>query len=315
MVCMTSTGRRRAVRVSWAALGLLWFVATAAAQTPLFSARLVGALAPEEEFALRMPSAVARLSGDRWAILDGVHNRVVVTDDHGRGLATLGEAILDAPLGLTVGPEGRLWIADTGHRRIVALDENGTVVFEAALPDAAGGERPPDPVDLAFDSDAVTLLVVDNDNHRVLSLDTASGQWGAVWGRAGMGIDEFNHPFSIAVGGGHHRAVVDVINSRVLSHDSEDDFTFHLGEWGVDAGQFYRPKGVAIDDEGRIWVSDSVLGVIQVFDEMGELIGVLADGDEVRHFPTPTRLAFDERGRLAVVEMRANRITLWEVNP
>ena len=84
-------------------------------------------------------------------------------------------------------------------------------------------------------------------------------------------------------------------------------------DWGVDAGDLYRPKGVAFDEHGEIWVSDSVLGAIQVFADTGELIAVAAEDDRVRHFRTPTRLAFDELGRLAVVEMRADRISLWTV--
>jgi DNA-binding beta-propeller fold protein YncE len=273
-----------------------------------------------------MPSSVARLSGQRWAILDGVNNRVVITDDSGQGLSTLGEDVLDQPLGLTRAPNDQLWVADSGHRRIVVFTDAGRVSGEFEVPAHDG--NPAVPVDLAFDrSPAATLarsgaqaaralgrlLVVDNHNDRILSLDTLSGQWGDSWGSSGAGLEEMNHPFSIAVGPKGERAVVDVLNSRVISHDPEYNFTFQIGQWGVDAGDLYRPKGVAFDARGRVWVSDSFLGVIQVFAETGELVGVMADGREVRHFNTPTRLAFDERGRLAVVEMRANRVSLWEV--
>jgi DNA-binding beta-propeller fold protein YncE len=288
--------------------------AAASAQIPLIEAEPAGVLAPEGSLALNMPSDAVRLPGERWAILDGVNNRVVITDDEGRGLSTIGEGILASPLGLTIGPAGRLWIADSGHARVVALGSDGTVEAEAELVQRTRDSHRPDPVDLAFDRDGKTLLIVDNDNHRVDSLDTVTGAWGSSWGRLGPALDEFNHPFTIAVGPSGERAVVDVINSRVQSHDPEFDFTFQIGRWGVDAGELYRPKGVAVDANGQVYVSDSVLGLIQVFSRVGDLVGVLSDGDAPRHFTTPARLAFDEQGRLAVVEMGANRVSLWEIH-
>jgi DNA-binding beta-propeller fold protein YncE len=295
----------------------LWAIAALAAlvpgdlfaAVPLVGAEPAGVLEPTGDFALTMPSAAVDLGDDRWAILDGVNDRIVFTDAEGRGLSSIGEGALDSPLGLTVDEGGTLWVADSGNRRVVALSEAGEVVGDFP------GAPEFDPVDVAFDRDGSTLLVVDNDGHRVLSLDTATGRWGEVWGEFGEGFDQFNHPFSIDVSPAGRRAVVDVLNSRLMIRDPSFDFTFEIRDWGVDAGQLYRPKGVAIDGEGRIFVSDSVLGVVQVFDAGGLLVGVLADGEEVRHLRTPTRLGFDRQGRLAIVEMRANRITLWDVEP
>jgi len=286
--------------------------ASSASPIPLIEARPAGILEPEHSFSVTLPSDVVRLPGSRWAILDGINDRVVITDDAGGGLSAWGADELDSPLGLTRGPDGNLWIADSGNRRVASFDDAGALFSSHVIP-TEDLDRAPDPVDLAIDIDGETLLVVDNDNHTVHSLRPETGEWLKPWGSLGSALDQFNHPYSIAVGPGGERAVVDVINSRVQSHDPEFDFTFQVGDWGVDAGDLYRPKGVAIDGAHRIWISDSVLGVVQVFSETGVFIGVLGDGDGVRHFTTPTRLAFDERGRLAVVEMAANRVSLWEV--
>ncbi|MBN1475538.1 NHL repeat-containing protein [Candidatus Sumerlaeota bacterium] len=297
----------------------LWIIAAVFALTvgevcaavPLVGCEPAGVLEPSGDLALVMPSAAMEMADGRWAILDGVSDRIVFTDAEGHGLSSIGESVLSSPLGLTLDDEDLLWVADSGNRRVVALTPEGDLVGDYPRPDDPAF----DPVDLAFDRDGSTLLVVDNDGHRVVSLDTETGQWGEVWGEYGEGFDQFNHPFSIDVSATGRRAVVDVLNSRLMIRDPSFDFTFEIRDWGVDAGQLYRPKGVAIDSGGRIFVSDSVLGVVQVFDAGGLLVGVLADGDEVRHLRTPTRLSLGRQGRLAVVEMRANRISLWDVEP
>jgi DNA-binding beta-propeller fold protein YncE len=287
-------------------------LATGAPAVPLIETRAAGTLSPQGAYAVSMPSAAVQLSSGQWAILDGVNDRIVFTDGEGQGLRSIGEDVLNQPLGMILGEQGQLWVADTANRRIIAMSTQGDVLAEFDVP---AGDLPADPVDLALDFDGTSLLVVDNDNHRVVRMDTETGELNESWGEYGEGFDQFNHPYSIAVSQSGRRAVVDVLNSRLLVRDPGFDFTFEIRDWGVEAGQLYRPKGIAIDGEGRIFVTDSVLGVIQVFDADGHLVGVLGDGDEVRHFRTPTRLGFDPQGRLIVVEMRANRISLWDVAP
>lgn len=283
----------------------------AGAAVPLIALEEVGQLAPGGAFALSMPSAAVRLPGDQWAILDGVNDRIVITDGEGNGLRALGQDVLNAPLGLTRSSEGLFWVADSANGRVVALSVSGDIEAEHTLPRT--GRQPPEPVDLAWVQEGRVLAVVDNNNHCIHQLDVLSGEWGATWGSAGTQLDQLNHPFSVAIGPTGLMAIVDVINSRVLCREPEYDFNFQIGEWGVDAGALYRPKGVAFDRFGRVWVTDSVYGVVQVFTDSGDLIAVAAEAGEVRHFRTPTRLAFDERGRLAVVEMLANRVTLWSI--
>lgn len=273
----------------------------------------MGVLSPEGTYAVSMPSDAAQLPNGDWAILDGVNNRVVITDGDGQGLASIGEDVLAAPLGLDLDHDGNLWIADTGNHRVVELTRDGTLIAEYALLTAEGDQHAPDAVDLAFDSDGVTLWVVDNDNHRIQPLNTETGEWGETWGEFGEGFDQFDYPFSIAITSTGRLGVIDVLNSRAQIRDPSFDFTFEIRSWGVNAGDLYRPKGIAFDDAGRIFITDSIFQVIQVFNSAGSFVGVLGDGDEVRKFRTPTRLTFDREGNLVVVEMRANRVTLWSV--
>ena len=92
-------------------------------------------------------------------------------------------------------------------------------------------------------------------------------------------------------------------------------FVSFVGGWGVEKGQFFRPKGIAVDKEGRIFVSDSYLGVIQAFDSLGDFQAAVADATigKIKKFKTPTGIHIDNNNRLYVVEMLANKVSVFSL--
>jgi DNA-binding beta-propeller fold protein YncE len=80
---------------------------------------------------------------------------------------------------------------------------------------------------------------------------------------------------------------------------------------GVNAnGRFTSPSGIAVDEAGRVFVSDSGGGRVEVFDnaENGNgFLGVIADG-----VTQPTGVAIDNRNRLEVADAAANVIDKFE---
>ena len=92
-------------------------------------------------------------------------------------------------------------------------------------------------------------------------------------------------------------------------------FVNFIGAWGVEEGEFFRPKGVALDRHNRVYVSDSYLGVIQVFDANGNFYAALGDPrtKKVKKFKTPVGLFIDHLNRLYVVEMRANKVSVFRL--
>jgi streptogramin lyase len=109
--------------------------------------------------------------------------------------------------------------------------------------------------------------------------------------------------------------VVDVINTRVQVLNSQGSFVAEIGGWGVEKGEFFRPKGVAVDKNNRVYVSDSYTGVIQVFESSGEFYGALGDPatGKVKKFRTPMGLFVDHNNRLYVVETLANKVGVYQL--
>jgi len=106
---------------------------------------------------------------------------------------------------------------------------------------------------------------------------------------------------------------VDVLNQRIQVFDAGGTAKAEFGTLGAKPGTFIRPKGVAVDSSsGRIFVSDSYLGVVQMFTSAGEFIGVLGTDGVPARFEAPTGLAF-AAGRLYVCDMLAGKVLSYEM--
>ncbi len=72
--------------------------------------------------------------------------------------------------------------------------------------------------------------------------------------------------------------------------------------------------GIAIDNRDRVYVTDCYMGVIQVFNTEGEILAVVGnEKNEKRKFITPAHIYIDKNNRLYVVEMYANKISVFDL--
>jgi DNA-binding beta-propeller fold protein YncE len=260
-----------------------------------------------------MPSdAAVGPDGDLY-VLDGVHHRVVVYDTEAKfrfrfgGYGTeLGQ--LHFPLGIAAAPDAKVYVADSGNHRVQVFASNGRPLDAIALPPAPSG-TPPDPTDVVVDPARERLYIADNDNHYVLVYNLTSRNFEAVWGGPGQGERQFRFPFLMDISPQGYLLVVEPINTRVQVLSPSGKFVNFIGGWGIKPGQLFRPKGVATCED-RVFVTDSYLGSVQVFDMSGSFLGVLADdAGAPMKFITPTGVAVDvKRKRLYVVELKANRV-------
>ena len=264
------------------------------------------------------PSDVAVSKNGRIYVVDGVNNKIKVFDSDGRPLSSFGEGgdgkgQFGYPLGIDVDNSGTIYIADSGNHRVQIFNPDAVFSAEIDLPGKDG--KPADPTDVAVDTSRKRMYVVDNDNHRVFFYDLSTLKFIKTAGEPGEQELMFRYPFFIALNKEGDLNIVDVINTRVQVVAPDGAFVTYIGGWGVEKGEFFRPKGVAVDTSDRIYVSDSYMGVIQVFDTWGEFRGVVGDSkmNTVRKFKTPVGVFIDTRNRLYVVEMMAQRVGVYRI--
>jgi DNA-binding beta-propeller fold protein YncE len=85
------------------------------------------------------------------------------------------------------------------------------------------------------------------------------------------------------------------------------------GKSGDAAGYFARPKGLSVDGDGHIWVSDSFLNYVQIFDQEGHLLGYLGGGGTYPgQFSVPTGVCVDQKSnRVFVVDQFPGRMQVF----
>ena len=288
---------------------LLFAAAVQAGDEPLKIVAYRQVLAIDDS--MHLPSDAGVDGQGRIYILDGTAGVVNVYDRQGNSLFALGgNAVLKEPVGIDVSAEGDVLVADSGNRRLVLFPAAQAPPHFIDIP-SLSGDKPPDPTDAAFGSSAGTFHVVDNDNHRLVTLDR-SGK--SVWSKGIMGRnrEEFRFPFMLDLDKDGNIYVVEVINTRVQVLAPDGAHVRFIGDWGIEPGQFFRPKGIAVSDQNEVYVSDSYLGVIQVFSREGQLLGVVGDeAGNLSKFTTPVGITI-AGNRLFIIEMWKNRLLVLE---
>jgi hypothetical protein len=158
--------------------------------------------------------------------------------------------------------------------------------------------------------DGARAYIVDNANHRLIIRDNRSETL-TVMGKSGRALGQFEFPFMVCIGLEKYAFITEAVGARVQQVSPDDRWAGTIGRVGVMLGDLYRPKGIAVDSRGRVFVGDSSMGVIQAFTPRGFVAGVLTDAaGQPLQFEHPMGMRFDVKGNLLVVELRANRVAV-----
>jgi DNA-binding beta-propeller fold protein YncE len=230
----------------------------------------VDALKPEGHSKWRLPVyvAVSPQSEDVY-VSDRLREAVDVYDAEGEYLRSLrpeGDLGKGAnPLGLAFDPDGNLYITDVSGGR----DAHRVLVFdsdeEPAREIGAGSFWFPN--GLAIDSRG-DVYVSDSNNGRLGIFDSSGKPLASI--RRGVGDGDLGLPRGVAIDGNDRLFVVDTTTHAVKVYEIGDEAevpTF-VGSFGVEGfadGTFQYPNGIAIDGDGRIYVTDRENNRVQIW--------------------------------------------------
>ncbi len=210
-----------------------------------------------------------------------------------------------SPTGVAVTPSGdRIYVAETGGDYTVRIfDGGGSLVGTMALPDDGADHVPVyvaiDPLTAEVyvsDRPAGAIHIFDRDGQYQRPFSPAEPRPG--WQPMGLAFDRAGNLY------------VTVLSGSAQTVQVFDRAGQLLRTIGADAGLDF-PNGVAVDDAGNVWVTDSNNGRLLVFDQAGDTIARVGRGAGEGKLGLPRGLAIDSRGRVFVVDSTGNGVVLY----
>jgi len=162
-----------------------------------------------------------------WVFNRGAHP-VIVFDRHGVFKRSWGEGLIRRAHGITIGPDGTIWLTDDLHHTVRQFTPDGKLLLTLGDPDkpstAHGGKPFNRPTHVAISPRTGDVYVSDGyGNSRVHKYDP-KGRLITSWGEPGTDPGCFNIPHNIATDAGGRVYVADRENSRVQIFDADGTY-------------------------------------------------------------------------------------------
>ena len=199
---------------------------------------------------------------------------------YGPGVGT--QPFFDNPMGAAFGNDGRVYVADTGNNRVVVFDRDGRYLFQFGR---LGVAKPAKdgvlswapglfnyPTDVATDGDG-NVYVADFNNDQIQVFDP-EGKFVRVFPDRGKRVGKG------ASGSGGNGVAVSSLSVQgdrvyvtdryqVLEFTTDGTFLTQFGKPGTGPGDLDHPNGIAVGNDGTVYVSDSNHARVIAYDAAG----------------------------------------------
>ena len=262
-------------------------------------------------------AGVAVDSRDNVYVFNRGEHPVIVFDREGNFLRSWGEGLVGRAHGITIGPDGEVWLTDDGNHTIRKFTPEGKLLLTIGDPDKPAplqsGKPFNRPTHVALSPLTGDLFISDGyGNSRVHKYDP-KGRHLFSWGEPGTDPGCFNLPHNIATDAEGLVYVADRENHRVQVFDAE-------GRYLAQINNVHRPCGLLIDrrEGGTIYVGElgsdlavnqsvpNLGGRVSILSLKGDLLGRVGDrfrGEKPGQFVAPHGVVTDSRGDLYVAEV------------
>jgi DNA-binding beta-propeller fold protein YncE len=168
------------------------------------------------------------------------------------------------PLNCALDSDDRLYIADALRRQVIIFDKNGS--YLTAIGDGHSGK----PTDVLVkqgkiyicDLDGHQIYVYNRDTHALLSTFPEVNKNQPYYLFSPTNIEFYDEKIY----------VTDTGDARIKVFYTDGEYIESIGSFGKQAGQFVRPKGLALDRQGRLYVVDAAFENIQIFNRQSQIL-------------------------------------------
>lgn len=217
------------------------------------------------------------------------------------------------PTGLSFGPDGNLYVADTHNFRIMVFSPEGEILRQWGKFGEDGGSFIY-PTDVAFSGEGRIFVSEYGGNDRI-SVFSEQGDFLYAFGSPGTGKGQFSRPSAVCVDKSRKRLyVADACNHRVAIYDFDGNLIDYIGKAGLSIGELCYPYDLGILEDGTLVVCEYGNNRIQLFSPAGQSLGTYGKaGQEPGELACPWGLAADKKGDIFIVDALNNRIQVWQL--
>ena len=161
---------------------------------------------------------------------------------------------------------------DQGLKYVADPDAGSVFVFDEGddLAKVIGRDLKIAPMDVAVFKER--CYVTDRTSNSVVVMDAASGAEIMRLGTEGDGPGQFLIISDLTIDSKGHVFVTDKAMGRITEFNSEGIFQRTIGRRGDNIDELVRPKGIAIDRMGNIWLVDTAVEIVKIYDNQGRLL-------------------------------------------
>jgi DNA-binding beta-propeller fold protein YncE len=264
-------------------------------KTSAFEKFIVGE--PEKAEGIIIPYGVAIYQGKLY-VCDVGKRMVEVLDLKNRtfGYLTKDRRLMN-PVNIFIDDDGTKYVTDPTAGLVFVFDQNNEIT--AML----GKELKINPIDVVVRGSL--CYVTDFTSNLVIVLDKITGREITRLGRknpvkkeeeplTGLADGEFSLISNLALDREGNIYVTDKTGARITEFDRSGMFTRTIGNLGDNIDEFIRPKGIAIDNQDRIWVVDAGSEVAKIYNQQAQLLLFFGlPGNEPGMMNLPVKIVLD----------------------
>ncbi|PIQ27571.1 hypothetical protein COW36_16450 [bacterium (Candidatus Blackallbacteria) CG17_big_fil_post_rev_8_21_14_2_50_48_46] len=265
----------------------------------------------------RSGSAPGEFASPRWVyaclrthhllVADTQNGRVQVLDAQGHSKLQILIEEMKAPCAVATSPEGKIYVLDAADALVRVFDGEGKLLESFG----GKGDTPGKLVSafgLAYFNSKI--YVTDPEAHKVHVFDQQGMIQEVILNPSESG--EFKNPSGIFASD-THLYILDHGLSQVHVLNAAHQQVLIFGKRGTGKGDFVIPKGIAVDREGHIFVTDVLGHRVQIFDREGKwLCAYGKKGVNNGEFNNPESVAISPEGQVFILDRGNHRLQVLE---
>ena len=211
-----------------------------------------------------------------------------------------------SPVGIAAAQNGNLIVADAELAEVFVLSDAGVPIARF------GHGLLIRPTGVSVDRSNGEIYVADTGAHEIKVFSAQLEILRSI-GIPGTEPGQFNSPMHISVRG-DNLYVSDTLNARVQIYSILDGTLQKIvGSRGTYVGNMVRPKGVAVDSGGNIYVVESYHDHLLIYDSEGRFLQPIGgNGTNIGQFFLPAGAWSDDDDRIFVADMFNGRVVIFQ---